>query len=572
MSSKLSIIAGQHSDKGLKESNEDSCIIRVPDEPLLSTKGILVAIADGVSSSSAGKEASEACIKGLASDYYSTPESWTVRTSCQKVLGAINHWLFGQGQKLQHSGQGMLTTLSAVIIKSSSAYIFHVGDSRVYRLRGKEFERLTRDHNRWGSSEKSFLSRAMGADYNIDIDYRSIDLEVGDTFFLSTDGVHEFIRTQDLANLIQTHYDNPERATREIVRTALENGSNDNVSCQVCRIDNLPAQDEEAFYQKLTELPFPPPLENGMVLDGYNILREVHSSNRTQVYLAIETDSEKKVIIKTPSVNYDDDAVYIDSFLNEEWAGRRINNAHVLKILDPIKQRHFLYYVCEYIEGQTLRQWMTDNPRPTITEARNIIQQIVKGVRAMQRQEMVHQDLKPENIMIDKHGTVKIVDFGSTKIAGIDEINKPIEGKPVLGTIAYSAPEFSIGETGTHISDIFSIGVIFYEMFTGKLPYGKPFNRRNIHQLRYIPVRSFNTEIPAWLDAAIKKSVVVNPRNRYHTLSEFMQDITMANEKLYKKDFVPIVEKNPQLFWKTSTLICIVIIVALLLFIATRKS
>ena len=571
MPTKLSIIAGQYSDKGVKEVNEDSCAIRVPEEPLLTTKGILVAIADGVSSSSAGKEASETCIKGLAADYYSTPESWTVRTSCQKVLGAINHWLFGQSQKVHYSGQGMLTTLSALVIKSSTGHIFHVGDSRVYRLRGNDFERLTRDHNRWGNSEKSFLSRAMGADYNVDIDYRSIDLEQGDIFFLSTDGVHEYVRTQNLIDLIKENYSNPERASREIVKIALENGSNDNVSCQVCRIETLPALDEEAFYQRLTELPFPPPLENNTILDGYKILREIQASSRTQVYLALDMSTNEEVIIKTPSVNYDDDAAFIDSFLNEEWAGRRINNPHVLKILEPTKPRHFLYYVTEYIRGQTLRQWMNDNPQPSLSEARKIIAQIITGVRAMQRQEMVHQDLKPENIMIDSHGTVKIVDFGSTRIAGIEEINKPVEGKPVLGTLSYSAPEFSLGEVGTHISDIFSIGVITYEMFTGKLPYGKAFNQRNIHQLKYIPIHSMNVKIPVWVDAAIKKSVMVSPRNRYHTLSEFMRDISNENEKLFRKDFVPIIEKNPELFWKSSTLVCVLIIISLLFYIGLRN-
>lgn len=548
----LSIIAGQYSQPGIKEFNEDACAIRVPKDNLLTTKGIIVAIADGVSSSLAGREASESCIKSLVNDYYSTPESWTVKTSCQKILGAINRWLYGQSQNIHHhDGHGMLTTLSALILKSSTGHIFHVGDSRIYRLRNGEFERLTRDHHRWGDQQKAFLSRAMGADVNVEIDYRSIDLELNDIFFLSTDGVHEFVRTEELKNIILQNVSNPEKATKEIITRALENGSNDNVTCQICKIESLPFLDEESFYQQLTELPFPPPLERGMILDGYEIIREVHASKRTQVYLALDVETQAKVIIKTPSVNYDDDPVYIDGFLNEEWAGRRINNPHVLKVLEPKKQRKFLYYVTEYIDGITLRQWITDHPKAEISDVREILQQIITGIRAFQRQEMVHQDLKPENIMIDKQGTVKIVDFGSTKIAGIQEINKPIDSNQLLGTLDYAAPEYFQGYIGTHRSDIYSIAVIAYEMLTGKLPYNEALSLNNLKRVSYTSARQFNEKVPAWIDAALEKGVRLDPRRRYQTLSEFFKDLTTPSKELSKTQGDSLIEKNPATFWKS---------------------
>ncbi len=550
MSTKLSIIAGQYSEKGIKEHNEDSCAIRVPDEPQLTSKGIVVAIADGVSSSLAGKEASEACIRGLVSDYYSTSEAWTVRSSCQKVLGAINRWLYGQGQNTHHSQSGMLTTLSAVVIKSTTAHLFHVGDSRIYRLRNGEFERLTRDHHRWAGQHKSFLSRAMGADVNVEIDYRSVDIQTNDVFFLSTDGVHEFIRTQDLLDLINEHIDNPERATKEIVRRALENGSDDNVTCQLCRIENIPNLSEEEFYRQLTELPFPPSLEPDMILDGYKILREIHASTRSQVYIAIDTETDKKVVIKTPSVNFEDDPIYIEGFLNEEWAGRRINSQNVLKIVTTNRQRKFLYYVTEFIDGITLREWMTDNSQPNIADVRAILKQIMTGIRAFQRQEMVHQDIKPENIMINSQGTVKILDFGSTKIAGIQEISKPIERNQLLGTYDYAAPEYFQGEPGTHLSDIYSVAAITYEMLCGKLPYGEPLNEKKLKRVRYKSVRQINKNIPSWIDGALEKGVLIDPTRRYQSLSEFLFDLTKPNPDLARFGGKSILEKDPVTFWK----------------------
>jgi len=572
MSTSLSIIAGQYSERGIKKANEDACAIHVPEGSLLTSKGIVAVIADGVSSSLAGREASETCVRTMVIDYYSTPETWTVRTSCQKVLGAANRWLYGQSQNVHHSSYGMLTTLSALVIKSSTAHLFHVGDSRIYRLRDGDFERLTRDHHRWAENEKSFLSRAMGADINVEIDYRSVDVQPNDIFFLSTDGVHEFVRTQDLINLIQDNYENPERATKEIVKKALENGSNDNVTCQICRIENIPDLNEEEFYRQLTELPFPPPLEAGMILDGYKIIREIHATKRTQVYVAIDQESNEKVIIKTPSINFEDDAIYIEGFLNEEWAGRRINNPHVLKVLKTKTQRKFLYYVTEYIEGITLRQWITDHPKANIAEAREILKQIITGIRAFQRQEMVHQDLKPENIMIDQQGTVKIVDFGSTKIAGIQEISKPIERNQLLGTLDYAAPEYFQGYAGTHQSDIYSIAVITYEMLCGKLPYGQPLSESNLKRVKYQSAKQINSEIPAWIDGALEKGVLLDPKRRYQTLSEFMFDLSKPNPELAKLGGISILDKNPVGFWKGMTILLLLSNLALLYALANLAS
>ena len=572
MTAILSINAGQYSEKGIKPSNEDACGIRTPDGSLLTGKGIAVAIADGVSSAEAGREASEACIKGFLSDYFSTPDSWTVKTSTQRVLGALNRWLYGQGHSSLgtpfSSGQGMLTTFSAIVIKSTTAYLFHVGDTRIYRLRGDELKCLTRDHQTWASKEKAFLSRAMGADLAVDIDYRSLAVEVNDVYILTTDGVHEYVNDKSLIQLWQDNRSQPESAARNIVTRALENGSHDNVTCQVFEVTSLPDQNEAEFFQQLTELPFPPPLESGQSIDGYKILRELHASNRSQVYLALDSDSNEKVILKTPSVNFQDDAEYIDGFLHEEWAGKRISNPHVLKVLEPKRQRHFLYYVSEYIEGQTLEQWISDHPQADITEVRPLIKQIVAGVRAFHRQEMIHQDLKPGNIMIDTHGTVKIIDFGSTKIAGIQEINTPIERGALLGTYDYAAPEYFEGYPGSNRSDLFSIAVIAYEMLTGKLPYGKPLSKRALKRVRYIPARQINPAIPAWVDATLEKALQLNPALRYEHMSELMADLAKPNPNLIRPE-QPLLERNPIAFWRGLAIGLLVLNMMLLYFIST---
>lgn len=565
MDAKLHINAGQYSSSGIKAGNEDCCGIHIPQGHLLTSKGIVVAIADGVSSADAGREAAEACIKGFLSDYYSTSETWTVKTAGQRVLGALNRWLYGQSQSSLGSGQGFLTTFSAIVIKSTTAHLFHIGDTRIYQLRNGVLTCLTRDHQTWASQEKAFLSRAMGADISIEIDYRSLPVEEGDIYLLTTDGVHEYLDNKTLCGLCQDN-NTAEHTARNIVTQALQNNSQDNATCQVFTVDSLPDKNEAEFYKQLTELPFPPALESGQILDGYEILRELHASNRSQIYLALDTENNEKVVIKTPSVNFEDDAQYIDGFLHEEWAGRRINNSHVLKVLEPKRRRRFLYYVCEYIEGQTLQQWIKDHPQSDIKDVRPLIHQMISGARAFHRQEMIHQDFKPGNIMIDSHATLKIIDFGSTKIAGTQEINTPIARGALLGTVDYAAPEYFQGQAGTAQSDLYSIGVIGYEMLTGKLPYGGPLSARTIKQVRYISARHGNQSIPAWIDNALEKATHINPAQRYQAMSEFMADLLSPNPMLSKKS-QPLIEKNPLGFWRGLAIISGIINILLLYFL-----
>ena len=548
--SELTVIAGQHSEAGIKESNDDSCGIRIPEGSLLTSKGVAAVIADGMSGSEAGREAADSCVKGFLNDYFSTPDSWTVETSGEKILGALNRWLYSQGHQQYGTSKGLVTTLSVLVIKSTTAYLFHVGDTRIYRLRDYELEQMTRDHRVTINADKSYLNRAMGIDVNLDIDYHSFVVEKGDAYLLTTDGIHDFVDDTTLKRLALEHLKTPEDGVKTIVRKAALNKSNDNLSAQLLYITDLPEGDEHEFFRKLTQLPFPPALEPGMVLDGYRILRELHASNRTQVYLALDTETDTRVVLKTPSVNYEDDPEYIDQFLHEEWAGKRLHSAHVLTVLEPHGRRQFLYYVTEYIEGKTLRQWMHDNPQPSLDEVRNIVEQITRGLRAMHRQEMIHQDLKPENIMIDEHGVVKIIDFGSTKIGGIVEITTPLQRDNILGTRNYTAPEYLRGHGGSNRSDIYSLGVITYEMLSGKLPYSKELTERNLKKVKYVSVREHNKAVPAWIDGALMKAVSINPERRHSLLSEFVYELSHPNENYSKLNQQPLMERNPVGFWR----------------------
>ncbi|MBQ0719358.1 MAG: bifunctional protein-serine/threonine kinase/phosphatase [Gammaproteobacteria bacterium] len=572
MPPQLKVTVGQYSDKGRKEINQDFHGSHIPEEPLLSSKGIAIALADGISSSEVSQIASKAAVTGFLSDYFDTSEAWSVKTSAQRVLVASNSWLYSQSRHSQYrydADKGYVCTLSALIIKSTTAHLFHIGDARIYRVQGNALEQLTEDHRLWVSQTESHLSRALGISQQLEIDYQSLSVEKGDVFFLATDGVYEFVDADFISNAIDQHKNDLHAAAKAIVDEAYAQGSDDNLSAQIIRIDDLPIQNADELYQHLTELPFPPILEARMDFDGYKIIREVHASSRSHVYLALDTETDTQVILKAPSIDLRGEPAYLERFLMEEWVGRRIDSAYVLKSCEQTRKRNYLYIVSEFISGQTLAQWMQDNPKPDIETVRGIIEQIAKGLGSFHRQEMLHQDLRPANIMIDNTATVKIIDFGSTRVAGITEIAKPIEQEVMLGTAQYSAPEYFLGESPTTRSDLFSLGVITYQMLTGKLPYGIKVSQARTrlaqNKLSYDSALAVDREIPAWIDEVIKKAVQPNPQKRYQELSEFIFDLRQPNKEFMNRTRPPFLEREPLVFWQSVSFILALAVVALLL-------
>ena len=569
----LDVSVGQHSIAGVKEKNQDFHGALTPEEPALSTKGAVIAIADGISSSKVSQIASETAIKSFLHDYYSTPESWSVKTSAQRVLSATNSWLYAQSQSGPNrfdKDKGYVCTFSALILKSNTAHLLHSGDSRVYRLEGDSLEQLTTDHRRYVTEHESYLTRALGIHNSLEFDYKNFKLSQGDIFILATDGVYEYINDQQLVesivsnSAVDTHSDESlDKLAQQIINRAVKAGSDDNLTLQIVKVNSLPDLSINEFQQQIDYLPLPPTLKPRMEIDGYKILREIYISSRSHVFLAQDIETQQQVVLKTPSTEMRDNTDYLESLLMEDWIAKRINSANVLKAIEPNRARQFLYTVTEFINGQTLEQWMLDNPKAELSVVRDIGEQIANGLQAFHRQEMVHQDLRPKNIMIDESGVVKIIDFGSTKVAGISEIVQKNEG--IVGTLQYSAPEYFLGELGDNRADIFSLGVITYQMLSGELPYGGNVSRadsvRAQQRLNYQSLITKETTVPAWIDYTLSRAVQVSPIKRYTEVSEFIYELNNPNRNYLKKARAPLIERNPVLFWQgvSFLLLCLLI-------------
>lgn len=540
------------STPGRRANNDDACAVCLPPAAELASRGALAIVADGVASAEAGGEAARAAVSGFLSDYYSTPETWDIKQAAARVLQSLNSWLHRQGSG-DEIARGWLTTFSAVVFHRGSAHLLHIGDTRIHRLRAAQLECLTRDHSRALGNRRTFLSRALGMDSHLELDYRREDLHAGDLYCITSDGVHEYLSAAAMAEILQTAAD-PARALTDAALTA---GSTDNLSTALCKVHRVCADGDTLLAQN-RQLPFPPDLRPGNRLDNYLILQELHASPRSQLYLARDLESGELRALKTPSANYSDDPTYIENFIAEEWTGRRLDHPGIVKIHAPEGERRFLYHVLDYIEGQNLRQWMQLNPTPSLEQVRDFASQLVSALRRLQRLEIVHGDLKPENIMLDSNGRLKLIDLGSATAAGLREQLSHREAAP--GSKNYCAPEYFFGDSPSHRSDIFSLGVICYELLTGHYPYRERagflhYQLKSYAGLQYIPAREHRADLPHWIDGALKRACAADPRDRYPALSEFVHDLQHPNPEFREKREQPLIERNPLLFWQLVALL-----------------
>jgi len=573
---KLDVCFGGYSAAGKKPENQDAFAALVPNATEIISKGVVATIADGVSSASRAADAAQISVTQFINDYYATSDTWPTQKSASKVLTSLNQWLFSQTDAASGESLQWLTTFTSLIVKSSTGYVFHVGDTRLSVFREDEIETITRDHNRKGvnKSENVILTRALGADPRLKVDVHKIDVKAGDIYILTCDGVHDFLSTSTFKSILKALPDSPsyedlENTSEQIVNLALEQGSNDNVSCLLMYIGSTPNRELAEIERDLLSKTIPPALEVGMKIDNYKICKVIHASIRSHLYLVEHESDSTPSILKVPSENFADDILYLQGFMREAWIGERVNHRNVMRVQSADTNSKFLYHVCEYINGQTLSDWMHDNKNPSIAQVRDILEQVIKALRSFQRLDLVHRDLKPDNIMIDTYGKVTLIDYGTVLVASLEENNNNVNESVPQGSLNYIAPETLLTLHADHKSDLFSLGVIAYEMLCGSLPY-KPMVRAEITFDDYTPfqyksITHVRKDLPLWLDLALKKATEADPILRYQAFSEFFSDLNKPNINAlqeYKKQ--PIMKRNPIQFWQgMSAILFVAFIIAL---------
>jgi serine/threonine protein phosphatase PrpC len=569
----LTVSIGHYSSRGRKASNQDFHGALIPEPPLLGMKGLVAAVADGISTSAVSAIAAETAVKSLLTDYFSTPDSWPVRTAAQRVIAATNSWLFAQGQGGSHPDdpdRGYVCTLSALILKSRSAHILHIGDSRISRLAGPSIEPLTEDHRSGGRKGDALLARALGIRRHVEIDYLRKPLAVGDIFVLTTDGIHGFVDGLTMAQIITRSSTNLDQAASDIAALAVEHGSDDNLTIQILRVDALPSGGLAEHLETPPDVPLLRPLREHDVIDGLRVVRQLHGNARSCVYLVEEPTTGRQLVLKAPVMDEGGDTTALRQFLLENWVAAQVDSPHLLKPVQRPVPLTALYHLTDYVAGETLTEWLRRHPHPSLGEVRTIVDQIGKGLTALHRRSVIHQDLRPDNILVSREGRVTIIDYGSASVGGIVELEDADPAGVWPGTLQYTAPECLLGERGTIQSDLFSLGVITYQMLSGRLPYGDRASRiqsqRDIARLQFSPPEG----VPPWTEAAIERAVTLDPRQRYGEVSEFLYDLAhpASQSGMPGKPASPPSQRLR--FWQTTSLVLLCAVFVLLVLLVVR--
>lgn len=543
MNETLTIRWGAHSATGPKPRNEDAWQVVLPTAPLPVSKGHLLLLADGVSDCADGKLAARSSVRSLAADYYATPETWDVPHTFERLLNAQNRWLLSQVT------QPLITTLAALVLRGRRYTITHVGDTRVYLLRQGKLTALTADHTWEQAGWQHVLKRALGLDGHVVPDFGDGDLEEGDRFLLATDGVWAALDETRLKVLL-SDFPSPEAAAEALTRAALAAGGQDNATAVIADIETLPTRALADDLAGLAQLPLPPKLKIGQVVDGYTIT-DAPMENRASLLYRVTTPDGQAGLLKTLPGKLHDDARVQRALLTEEWLMRRVSS-HYFPDIEPLHARSYLYFVQRWYDGHTLAAhtggW-------SIPQAVQIGIRLGKGLGILHRRNIIHRDIKPDNLHQGSDGRLRILDFGAALCPGLTEDG----GNETPGTPSFMAPELFAGEPCSVASDLYAAGVTLYFLLTRHYPYGEvePFQRPRFGDP--IPASRYRPDLPQWLEQTLLKAIAKDPAKRFETAEEFVLALERADTASLSPRARPLMERAPLQVWQTIALVSLLL-------------
>jgi len=555
----LRVEIGFCTEAGRRRDNQD--YVATASGPLGhgSLQGIVAAVADGVGGHRGGREAAEISVRGFIEAYYAQPETLGVARAAGRALESINAWIAAQA-RVDPNLAGMATTFSALIFSRRTAYVVHVGDSRAYRLRGFDLEPLSHDHVLGRGELAHALLRAVGFEDTLRVDHASHALRLHDRFLLCSDGVHGFLRDAKIHEMLSRRV-SPQEAAEKLVAAALEAGGDDNASALVADVIDLPPADETALAHDVAELPIEALPQVGAIVDDYRLEELISEGRYSRLLRATDIRDGRTLVLKFPHPRVAAEVSYRRAFVNEAWVAARVRSPFIGEIVEAQEgRRSRLYSVMPFYDGETLEARLRRAPRIDLEEGVSIATRLARAVAALHRCGVIHRDIKPDNVILLKDGGLRLVDLGVCRAPRLEDLC--VEEIP--GTPSYMAPELFLGSPGDEASDLYALGVTVYRAFSGEYPYGEiePFSRPRFGKPRSLNAR--RPDLPAWLDAAVLRSVAVDPRDRYGDVLEFAFELENGAHRglAPAQPKRPLYERNPLLFWK-----CASLVLSLLLFL-----
>lgn len=513
----LQFSIGQSSLTGPRARNEDYVGVVTPVNEQLSIKGALIAVADGVSGNAGGGEASEMTVRTVSTDYYATPDTWEPLNSLDKVLTAANRWLIAQANANRDMA-GMATTLSLLVLRGQRYYSAHVGDTRIYLLRNGFLKQLTTDHVWDRPDMRHVLKRAVGLDRHLEVDYSEGALQVNDVFALMSDGVWETLGEQNIHKVLGL-YDSPQMMCDHLTKAAIEKGSQDNSTAIAVRITRLGEDTLSELLAGGRHLGVPDKLAPGEIIDDFEVIEILHESRASLLYKVRHATTRQLFVLKTLQPILATDADSCNGLLNEEWLAKRVVSQYVPQVFPlSVEKRSKLYYIMSWHEGATLQQRLESGHHFTAAGAAKVGIDMMRGIGALHRLNILHRDIKPANIHQASDQRLRILDLGVALSTGVGKV----EASQNPGTPSYMAPELFDGAPATPQSDIYAAGVTLYHILTRKYPYGEiePFQHPKFG-MPVAPTR-YRPDIPYWLENIMLKAIAYDPKARFETAEEML--------------------------------------------------
>ncbi|MEE4820565.1 bifunctional protein-serine/threonine kinase/phosphatase [Pseudomonas alliivorans] len=550
----LQLRFAEFSASGPRPENQDALRLVTPVAALAASKGYLFALADGVSQCADGALAAQSTLQALALDYYSTPETWGVAQSLDRLLLAQNRWLLANG---------LLTTLSALVLRGRRFTLAHVGDCRAYRWQSGKLNRISEDHVWEQADMQHVLKRALGLDQYVVMDYLEGELCEGERLLLVSDGIWATLGDASIRSIL-TEQEDLDSAVRTLVSAAHLAGSQDNASALLIQVDGLGEDDLGDALLQLQQWPLPPALKPGQVFENWTVGNVLAQSRQSILYRAHDAHGLPWLIKTLPSARHDEPGAG-QGLLLEEWFLRRVAGRFFPEI-HPLPERQHLYYAMREYSGRTLAHLFSLSGPLPLAQWQDLATRLLRATGLLHRRNIIHRDIKPENLLLGDDGELRLLDFGLAFCPGLSAVN----AEDLPGTPSFIAPEAFNGAEPDPQQDLYAVGITLYYLLTGHYPHGEieAFQHRRFGTP--IPASRYRPDLPLWLSQSLDKAVQANPAQRYETAEQWQLELEQAEQCPVVARPRPLLEREPLMVWRTLALVSLLINLVGLIWLMSR--